>query len=451
MAAPTLDYSHDPHAARPTSYAWVVVGLLSVVAALNYLDRLMITHMRGPLIADLGISEQQFGLLTSLFLWSYAACSPLGGFLADRFGRRWVITGSLLFWSLATALSGFATTPEHLMAARLLMGVSEACYIPAALALISDYHRGPTRSVATGIHMIGLYVGSSVGALSGYIAASLGWRAGFHIFGWFGVAYFVLLLFTLRDAPRIEDSSSERKYSAPNFGAAFSSLFTRWGFYVLLGVNVLVGIANWMVNGWLPPFLGERFKGTISSGDASALTIVIQVASLIGVLACGAWSDWWSRSNSKARAIVPAIGFLLAGPFLFTVGTTAIFPLMLVGLFIFGLGRGAFDANQMPIVRELVPERYSATAYGFLNMIGTTVGGIAIWVGGVLRDAKVDSGLMFQVSGGALLVAAALLMIAPIRRRSGDDGKILPADEIDAATMIETGSVPANAVPGIQK
>lgn len=460
MAAPTLDYrsAPRPNGAVPT-YAWVVVGLLSVVAALNYLDRLMITHMRGPLVKDLNINDETFGLFTTVFLISYAACSPLGGFLADRIGRTRVILGSLLFWSLATAISGHAHTAGHLIGARILMGVSEACYIPAGLALISDYHRGRTRSLATGIHMIGLYVGSSVGALSGYIAASLGWRAGFHIFGWVGVGYFVVLLLTLRDAPKVNaDPQDEtghdsktlnyaREPSPASFIAAFAALFTRAGFYLLLGVNVLVGIANWMVNGWLPPFLGERFKSTLSSGDASAMTIVIQVASLVGVLACGAWSDLWSRRNNKARAIVPAIGFLLAGPFLFTVGTTALLPLTIVGLAIFGLGRGAFDANQMPIVRELVPEKYSATAYGFLNMVGTTVGGIAIWVGGILRDAKVDSGLMFQISGGALLVAAGLLAIAPIRRSGRGDGEVLPAEEIDAAAVTETGSVPAAAIP----
>jgi MFS transporter, Spinster family, sphingosine-1-phosphate transporter len=452
MAAPTLDYYRDQRPAdRPTNYAWVVVGLLSVVAALNYLDRLMITHMRKPLVAELHISETQFSLLTSLFLWSYAACSPLGGYLADRVGRRWVIVASLFFWSLATALSGFAQSAEHLMIARLLMGVSEACYIPAALALISDYHRGPTRSLATGIHMVGLYVGSSIGALSGYISASLGWRAGFHIFGWFGVAYFILLLFTLRDAPRSVDTaapgSAEQRVKT-TIGPALQTLFSRKGFYLLLGINVMVGIANWIVNIWLPTFLGEKFPQQLTSGDASAMTIVIQVSSFVAVLACGAWSDRWSRNNPKARAIVPAIMWCAAAPALFVMATMGYLPLTIVCLIIFGFGRGGFDANQMPVVREVVPERYSATAYGFLNMIGTMVGGLAGLAGGALRDAKIDSAVMFQVSAGAILVAGILLLAIPIRRSTRDDGTILPPDELDAATITETGSVPLGAVTG---
>jgi MFS family permease len=448
MAAPTLDYARvaPTSAAPPTPYAWAVVVLLSVVAALNYLDRLMITHMRKPLMADLHINEETFGLFTTVFLFSYALCSPLGGFLADRVGKRSVIITSLLFWSLATAVSGHAHTAGHLIAARILMGVSEACYIPAALALISDYHRGSTRSLATGIHMVGLYVGSSVGALSGYIAASLGWRAGFHIFGWFGVAYFVLLFFTLRDAPKSTTAGTDTFQDKPAFGRAMASLFSRTGFYILLGVNVLVGIANWVVNGWLPAFLGERFSTQLSSGDASAMTIVVQVSSFIGVIAAGAIADRWSRSYPKARAIVPGIGWMVAGPALIVLALSGFLPLTVVCLVLFGLGRGAFDANQMPIVRVVVPEKYSATAYGFLNMIGTTFGGIAIWAGGRLRDAKVDSSIMFTVGGAALIVTACLLMIIRTRRSGSDDGTILPPDELAAATVTETGSVPTGAV-----
>src|SRR5215472_2696572 len=99
------------------------------------------------------MSDSGFGLLTSVFLWSYAVVSPLGGLLADRFGRRVVIIASLLFWSAATGLTGFATSFGQILTARLLMGVSEACYLPAALAMITDYHRDRTRSLATGIHM----------------------------------------------------------------------------------------------------------------------------------------------------------------------------------------------------------------------------------------------------------------------------------------------------------
>ena len=92
------------------------------------------------------MSDAQFGLLTSVFLWVYGLFSPLAGFLADRFSRSRVIFISLLLWSTVTWLTGYSTTFGQLLASRVLMGITEACYIPASLALIVDYHRGTTRS-----------------------------------------------------------------------------------------------------------------------------------------------------------------------------------------------------------------------------------------------------------------------------------------------------------------
>ena len=191
-----------PNNLRPSCYAWMVVALLWFVALLNYLDRLMITTMRDPIRADVQVTDAQFGLFTSVFLWVYAAASPFGGFVADRVGRRGIILASLLVWSIATCLSGFAHSFGQMLAARALMGISEACYVPAALALIADYHPGPTRSLATGLHMSGIYAGAALGGVGGYFAEHVGWRFGFKLFGIIGIAYCIVLLLTLRDAPR---------------------------------------------------------------------------------------------------------------------------------------------------------------------------------------------------------------------------------------------------------
>ena len=120
-------------------YPWGVVGVLWIVAFLNYLDRILITSMRDPIVKEFTLDDSQFGLLTSVFLWSYGFLSPFGGYLADKYSRKTVIVFSVAVWSAVTVWTGFVNSFHEMLIARIFMGISEAFYIPAALAMISDY------------------------------------------------------------------------------------------------------------------------------------------------------------------------------------------------------------------------------------------------------------------------------------------------------------------------
>lgn len=391
--------------------SWLTVGLLWVVALLNYLDRLMITAMRDPLKADIAMSDAQFGLLTSVFLWVYGVFSPLGGFLADRFSRRLVIIASLLIWSVVTWITGYMQSLEGLLVARALLGLSEACYIPAALALIADFHPGPTRSLATGLHISGIYAGAALGGVGGVIAEHFGWRAGFQWFGLFGIGYAALIVFLLRDAtpaPAVSKSSAEAAPQRINAASALGALFRQPAFLALLLVNTLVGTTNWSIYGWLPTYLRDQYKLDLGAAGMTA-TGYIQIASFFGVIIGGVWADRWSRSQPRARALVPALGYCVVAPCLFLSITADLLPVAVAGLMVFGIGRGFFDANLMPILRTVVDERYSATGYGWLNFVGVITGGALIYVGGVLKDAHVDLARVFQVSAAGLLGVGLLL------------------------------------------
>jgi MFS transporter, Spinster family, sphingosine-1-phosphate transporter len=401
---------------------WLIVGLLWPVACLNYLDRLMITTMREPLLESIAMTEAQFGLLTSVFLWVYGGLGPGAGFLADRFGRSHVIVASLLVWSAVTWLTGQARSFEQLLLARALMGVSEACYVPAALALIADYHRGPTRSLATGLHISGIYAGAALGGLGGVIAEHFGWRTGFFAFGLVGIGYAVVLVFSLRDAPKeapVQSTAAHGPSESLKPLAALTALFRHPAFYLLLILNALIGVANWGIYGWLPTFLRERFHLGLGAAGMSA-TGYIQAASFLGVVVGGGWADWWSRTNPRGRAYVPAIGYLIAGPCLFLAAGAETLPVTIAGLIVFGLARGFYDANLMPVLRQVADERYSATGYGFLNLISAATGGALIVGAGWLRDAHVDLALVFQYSAAGLLAAGVmLLLVKPPKSRAG--------------------------------
>ena len=397
--------------------AWLVVALLWVVGCLNYLDRVIITTMRGSVVEAIPMTDAQFGLLTSVFLWIYAILSPFAGFLADRFNRSRVIVVSLLVWSVVTLLTAFCHTFGELLATRALMGISEACYIPAALALISDYHRGATRSLATGVHMSGIMVGSGLGGLGGWIAEHHGWQHAFFIFGAIGIGYTVLVFLLLRDRPAAataDPAPSEAR--APqitpptgiDFLAALRSLFGRPAFLLALGYWGLLGLTGWAIVGWMPTYLQEHFA--LPQGKAGLYTTLsLQLSALAGVLLGGYLADRWSRVNPRGRVHIVFIGLLTAAPGVALTASTDWLPAAVAGLAIYGLTKSFSDANMMPILCTVADERYRATGYGVLNFFSCSIGGVASLAGGMLRDAKIDGSRIFQVAAASMLICAALV------------------------------------------
>ena len=196
----------NPPSSSASRTAWLIVALLFPVALLNYLDRQMLAAMKVSVMHDIPdiASQENWGFLLGAFKWVYAALSPVGGYLADRFSRRHVIAASLFVWSAVTWAMGHVTTYDQLLAARAFMGISEACYIPAALALIADFHTGATRSRAVGVHQMGIYAGVIIGGFTGYVADApgLGWRVAFEVCGIAGVLYALPLVLLLKNAPR---------------------------------------------------------------------------------------------------------------------------------------------------------------------------------------------------------------------------------------------------------
>ena len=186
-------------------YPWILVALLWGVGLLNYMDRQMLSTMRPAMKVD--ISELQsaanFGYLMAIFLWIYGFVSPFAGIIADRFSRKWLITGSLFVWSGVTYAMGHATTFDQLYWLRAIMGISEALYIPAGLSLIVDFHTAKTRSLAVGIHMTGLYMGQALGGFGATIASHYSWQATFHSFGIIGILYSLVLILFLREKKEV--------------------------------------------------------------------------------------------------------------------------------------------------------------------------------------------------------------------------------------------------------
>ena len=229
-------------------YPWVVVGLLWLVALLNYMDSQMLATMRPSMEVDIPelVSGENFGRLMAIFLWIYALMSPLSGIIADKLNRKWLIVGSLFVWSAVTYAMGYATTYNQVYWLRALMGVSEALYIPAGLSLIADYHQQKTRSLAIGIHMTGLYVGSALGGFGATIAAAYSWHSTFHYFGLVGVFYAFVLVFFLREKKVTEVKTIESDlFPIKEKNSLFKGLallFTNISFWVILFYFAIISL-----------------------------------------------------------------------------------------------------------------------------------------------------------------------------------------------------------------
>ena len=235
------------------------------------------------------------------FKWVYAFLSPIGGYVADRFSRRFTICGSLFVWSAVTWWTGHVTTYNELLWARSLMGISEAFYIPAALALITDYHTGPTRSRAVGLHQIAIYFGVIVGGFGGYAAAdpNLGWRLAFTACGVFGMLYAVPLVVLLRDAARSEEQLAVPQASRWSRRRNCSPTLS---FILLVLYFTLPALAGWVVRDWMPSILKKQFD--IGQGQAGvAATLYWQVAAIVGAVAGGWLADRWMRQNQRGRIL----------------------------------------------------------------------------------------------------------------------------------------------------
>jgi MFS family permease len=403
-------------------YAWAIVGLLWLVAFLNYFDRNLIASMRDPIVADFKLTDAQFGLLTSVFLWSYGFLSPLGGYFADKYGRKKIIVFSVCVWSAVTLWTGFVTSFPEMLVARVIMGVSEACYIPAGLAMIADYHKGKTRSLATGLHMSGLYAGQALGGVGGYISVIWGWRYGFQLIGLVGVVYGIVLIYFLRDNKKSELADVATAENNPRVEEKRLGLFqtirmlvSEKSFLVLLFYFCVLGIVNWMIYGWLPTFLKEHFMLDIGKAGLSA-TGYVQIGSFIGVLLGGILADRWYRSNKRSRIYLIIIGFSLGAPFLFLMASTTVFWIAIVAMMVYGLARGINDSNLMPILCQVVDGKYIATGYGFLNFLSTIIGGLMVYVGGRLMDAHISLSIIYQGSAVLMVIAAWSLLRVKVKQ-----------------------------------
>ncbi|WP_027952355.1 MFS transporter [Hallella seregens] len=404
------------------SYPWILVGLLWFVALLNYMDRQMLSTMQEAMKADIAELNraEAFGALMAVFLWVYGIVSPFAGIVADRVSRKWLVVGSIFVWSTVTYLMGYAQNFQQLYWLRAFMGVSEALYIPSALSLIADWHEGKSRSLAIGVHMTGLYVGQAIGGFGATVAALFSWHSAFHGFGIVGIVYSLVLMVLLKENPKHNHSQAQPGAMVTKRGNPFRGLsvvLSTWAFWIILFYFAVPSLPGWATKNWLPTLFADSLGIPMSSAGPIS-TITIAVSSFVGVLLGGVVSDRWVQRNLRGRIYTSAIGLGLTVPALILLGFGHSLVAVVGAGLCFGVGYGIFDANNMPILCQLISSKYRSTAYGIMNMTGVFAGAAVTQVLGKWTDGG-NLGLGFAILGG-VVVLALVLQLSCLRPKTDD-------------------------------
>lgn len=392
---------------------WSILAFLCGIFVVYTIDRALLGILAIPIQSDTGISDVRFGLLSSAIFWTYALCVPFAGLVGDRFDRRKVVAAAVVFWSVMTLLAGFANGFWSLLAlASVAVVVPQTLYGPSANALIASLHK-ETRTIAMSLHQAAYYTGWFLsGAVVALILSLFGtWRAAFFVFGGLGIVLGFLFRFFTRSAQTAQTSQTHqpshtfRKSFAAYFGCP-SALLAASGYVLLVFVGCGYGA-------WGPKFVAQKFG--LSAGAAGAGVMFWHYAVAFGaVLATGWVTDRMVGRFPRFRLATQIVALVLAAPVLSLFAFGSALVQVWTAAAIFGVLRGAFEANQFTSVFDVVPAEFRASAIGFTNVIAGTVGACSPLLLGWLSQTRGLRGFEvgFAFLGATLLVAAALMSVS---------------------------------------
>ena len=365
-------------------YKWELMIWLWLAFFLNQADRQIFNVVLPAIKDDLGLSDTQLGLVSSLFVLTIGVFIPIAGFAGDIFSRKKIIVISVFFWSLSTVFTGMSYSLIHLILFRsLAVGGGEAFYAPAANALIGQYHQ-KTRALAMSIHQTSLYFGVIVsGLLGGFIAERYGWHYAFFIFGFAGILIAFLIAWRLKKTPVMQHSvASTNKWG---FLKESSIALFKKPTAILLGlafaclVFVNVGYLTWM-----PTFLHEDFGLSLAEAGFSSM-FYHHVFAFFGIICGGLLSDQLALKNKKKRLVIQCLGLLFGAPFIYFLGGASTATMAYVFLGGFGFFRGIYEANLYASLFDVIEPEYRSTSVGIISMFAFVTGALSPVILGFLK------------------------------------------------------------------
>ena len=394
-------------------YKWEVLALLWVAYLLNQADRQVFNVVLPLIREDLGLSDVAIGSIATVFNLFYALLVPIGGLVGDRFSRKWIVTGSILFWSVATMFTGLCNGFVMLVLMRsVATGGGEAFFGPANYSLLAQYH-DKTRAFAMSIHQTAYYIGIIIsGYAAGYIGQLWGWRSAFYVFGAIGVVHGIVMAVRLKDKKEpAAVAAAEAAEPKPRLMEGFRMVFTTPTALILTIcfsglIFVLTGYLTWM-----PTYLFENF-GMDLAGAGFHSMFYTHLFAFVGVLLAGRLSDKLRSLHPAWRMAMQGIGLLVAVPFIVLMGNSATLWVIYIGFAGFGFARAFFDANTYTVLYDVIPPRYHSSASGVMIMTGFAIGAMAPLVLGAMKQVVgLSSGIsmlaiVWLVCGVVMLLGA---------------------------------------------
>jgi len=407
---------------------YLILAVICLMYFITYIDRVNIS-VAGPMIKqEFGLTATQLGIVFSAFAYPYAAMQIIGGWCADRFGPRIVLTVLSIIWAVATILCGFAWGVTSLLIFRFILGIGEGGAFPTATRAFTFWLPATERGFAQGItHSFARLGGAVTPPIVLGISMIYGWRESFIILGVISLAWTVLYVWYFRDTP-IQKGVSERELNEIAIDTRkmrFSPSVTKktpWvemirKMWLVTFVDFCYGWSLWVFLTWLPSYLKDARGFDLK--QLALFTSLPLMAGVIGDTLGGVVSDQILKRTGNlklARRLMLVIG--MGGSLAFILPVVSVSdPIMAVAL----LSASFFFLELTNAVLWSLPidiaGSYAGTAGGMMNTGFGVAGMISPIVFGYLIETTGSYQIPFFVSAALLGVGVlASLFIDPTRK-----------------------------------
>lgn len=432
--------------AHTAGYRRIVLSMLVLVYAFNFLDRQIIGILAEPIKAEFGLSDKQMGLLLGpSFAILYAVLGVPIAWLADRKSRAWIMTIALTLWSGMTALCGVATNFTQLFMTRIGVGIGEAGGVAPAYSLISDFTPVHQRGRALAAYSFGIPIGSAIGIVfGGVISTILDWRWAFIIVGLLGIAIAPIFRLVVREPKRGYYDPPTAKVKPASIKQVGKTIFKKPSFWFMSFGAASSSMMGYGLFGWMASFLVRSFGDELPNFfswlpnwmlpenptpvlyAAYFYGTIILLSGILGMWLGGSLSDKFASKSKRAYVIVPTIAFAVIVPF-YVLGLMSnnllvvFFALMIpTGLGLVWLG------PVLAAIQGIAPPNMRASAAALFllinNLIGIALGPLLI---GIISDALSakygDESLRYSILTGTIFYVIAAILLYMASRYISDD------------------------------